>query len=583
MIPRTTSELDLVLGRMQKNGAPKDVMQKVLDAYKSQKQKLAAQSPTVSMVSGLADEVTNPAPEKAVTPAGRSTGIPRPEGEVTQGEIRPEVPEEEKGYFTKIKEGIGEGIQKGYALDKANEKLFEGKNLTGAAGALEDASAVIPKTIMKGVTKIGLPIVEGVAAALDPVIETALDVPLPMAMSTRKDGFEYFVTPREYFSEVSGEIPDSVKEAGKQKIMEINDWYQGQPDNIKTALKDTGAIGQVIATLLGGKAVAEGVKPLAEAGVKTAQEGLYKLSPFYENSKAVLNDTKLSKIESALGEAIDKGIKPGLSGGKKTIGGLEKWKSDAVSAVKTIVANKGNLKLVDEFGDAVEGVPQNLKQFSDAIQQTKKSIFDNYSALTEKAGGTGVMVDLNKITSELEKVASNKVLQTQKPEIISYVKSKIDLLKDVTYSPQEAEEAVKVLNQSLESFYRNPSYDTASKAYVDSLVVNNLRKELDDTIASATGKEYQALKNQYSTLKSIEKDVVHRTLVDARKNVKGLIDFTDIFSGGEVVGGLLSMNPTMVAKGVFQKGIKEYFKFLNDPNTQIKKVFQKAEESAVLK
>ena len=68
------------------------------------------------------------------------------------------------------------------------------------------------------------------------------------------------------------------------------------------------------------------------------------------------------------------------------------------------------------------------------------------------------------------------------------------------------------------------------------------------------------------------------TLRDARKNSKGLIDYTDIFSGGQVVSGILSGNPAAIASGVTQKSISAYFKFLNNPNRAVKQMFESADK-----
>jgi len=70
---------------------------------------------------------------------------------------------------------------------------------------------------------------------------------------------------------------------------------------------------------------------------------------------------------------------------------------------------------------------------------------------------------------------------------------------------------------------------------------------------------------------------MNRILVDARKNKKGFFDLTDVLTGGEITAGVLSGNPTMIAKGFAGRGIKEYIKLLNDPNRIVKKMFSKLE------
>jgi hypothetical protein len=81
------------------------------------------------------------------------------------------------------------------------------------------------------------------------------------------------------------------------------------------------------------------------------------------------------------------------------------------------------------------------------------------------------------------------------------------------------------------------------------------------------------LKRSYGALKTIEKDVVHRSIVDARKNVKGLIDFSNMATASEFVGGVMSANPAMLGSAAAIQGTKWYLKRLNDPNRMVKNMF----------
>jgi hypothetical protein len=42
------------------------------------------------------------------------------------------------------------------------------------------------------------------------------------------------------------------------------------------------------------------------------------------------------------------------------------------------------------------------------------------------------------------------------------------------------------------------------------------------------------------------------------------VDFSDIFTGGDLMAGAISGNPALFFKGLVGKGIKEYTKFLNN-------------------
>lgn len=288
--------------------------------------------------------------------------------------------------------------------------------------------------------------------------------------------------------------------------------------------------------------------------------------------------TKLANsqtLNNIVRKGIEKGIRPSIEG-NRTAPQQQKYMGNAVSAVKSIVANKENLQLTDEFGETIKTLPQNLKQFGQAIDQTKRNIFTQYNTMAQQAGEVGANVDLRPISNELVKASNDKVLNTMAPATAKYAAERAQALSKVgQFTADEAQNAIAIANQSLEAFYKNPGYDTASKAYVDALVVNRLRNSLDSVIEGVSGPGYQDLKRQYGALKAIEKDVNRRSIVDARRNDKGLIDFSDIFSGSEMVRGVLSMNPSTVAAGGTAKLIARLYKLKNDPNRIVKGMFDK--------
>lgn len=211
------------------------------------------------------------------------------------------------------------------------------------------------------------------------------------------------------------------------------------------------------------------------------------------------------------------------------------------------------------------------------MEQTKKAIFEKYDTLAKQTGKAGVTIPVSPISKELDSVIGNKALALTNPKAIQYAKELQDRLSSTgELDATTAQEVVQNYNKSLEAFYRNPTYDTASQAAIDAMVANNMREVLDQRISSLTGSEYAALKGQYGSLKSIERDVIKAALRDSRKNVKGLIDFTDIFSGGQLVHGILSLNPATISQGLTAKAIAAFYKHLNDPNRAIKNMFDAA-------
>ena len=291
-----------------------------------------------------------------------------------------------------------------------------------------------------------------------------------------------------------------------------------------------------------------------------------------------LTKTSEAQIEQSVLTKFEKGVKP-LINAKMTPAKLENYRGDVINAVKTIKANKQNLSFNDVSGETITGqTPKSLQELADAIEQTKKATFEQYNAAAQQAGKSGLEIDLNPIASELDSVINNKSLALTNPKAVKYaIETQQRYIAAGKLDAVSAQDVIQNYNKSLEAFYRNPTYDTASQAAIDAMLANKVRTALDDGITGLTGEQYGVLKKQYGSLKSIEKDVIKASLRDARKNVKGLIDFTDILNGGQVVHGLLALNPATMASGIAGKAIAEFYKYLNNPNRAIQSMFEAAD------
>lgn len=290
---------------------------------------------------------------------------------------------------------------------------------------------------------------------------------------------------------------------------------------------------------------------------------------------AVKIDTNISK---AIDHGINKAIRPSVVK-KELHGQVVAYRNKARTAVHEIVKNKDNLNMLDESGARVEGLPKTLDQFSQAIEQTKRGIFVEYDNLAKQSGKVGVKIDLGSIANKIDPAVRSKVLADLSPETIEYAVGRMEVLTERGfYTAAETQEAIQLLNQTLEKFYRDPSPKMKGQAFVDALIANNLRKSLDTAINNVTGKNYQALKNKYGALRTIEKDVTKRSIVDARKNMKGLIDFSDVYTGYHITKGILAAEPSTAIAGGIAKTIAHYMKLRNDPNRIVKNMFGDVEK-----
>jgi hypothetical protein len=283
------------------------------------------------------------------------------------------------------------------------------------------------------------------------------------------------------------------------------------------------------------------------------------------------------EVQSTIVKTFDTAIKPNLAS-KQTPAQRAQYEAQVSQAVESITNNVENLRLIDEAtGETISKLPENLKEFVDALEQTKQSIFKQYDDLATRAGQSGAQIDTIRVANELDAILNSRALKLSNPESIRYAQDVRDrLLSTKALSAIDAQDVIRNYNNSLDAFYRNPTPEGLSRNAVDALVANQLRQALDAEIDALTGANYQGLKREYGALKAVERDIMRAYNRDARRNQKGLIDFTDVLTGGQVVSGILSMNPAAIGQGIAGKAIAGAIKMINDPNRKVRQIFQEA-------
>lgn len=372
-------------------------------------------------------------------------------------------------------------------------------------------------------------------------------------------------------------------------LNKVNDFFDKHPDAKTFILQDLPTFINTASMGLGGGEV-KGTNPIEVA------------KPFVNEVKNVASDIRAvgdnavtpapkAPKNNVILDEYTRSIKPSIAG-KNSEAQIKAYQDKVLSGVDTILNNKNKLAFTDADGNVLKGeAPKSVDEFSQAIAQTKRAVFNEYDALNKASGAKGGAVDPRVVTADLDTIIGDASLGIAKPEAVAYANSLKDrLLYETQTNPDGTtvktarpsldtnvvQNLIEHWNQSLKAFYKNPTYDTASRAAIDALVANKFREALDSTIAKTEGPGYQELKNKYGALKAMEADVAKRQQVFARRNAKGLIDFGDIFSGQQVVHGILTLNPQQIATGLTGKAIQTFLKWKNNPDRGIQKMFDEA-------
>lgn len=318
--------------------------------------------------------------------------------------------------------------------------------------------------------------------------------------------------------------------------------------------------------IVGGAGVLKGVGPLVKGGVTAAKD----VAKVLTKKTAAEIDTAI-KNEVAFG--IERAIKPAKTGGQtyaKTMGSegsegiYDKW----TTGIKGIIEDAPTMEGVDLQN-------MDVAKLSNAIGQRKRNLLAKTEAI--KSGAAGVVGDTTPIIKELEDfIAKAQKGSSYTPAQITYAEKKLQFFKEnPKMSPIDLDQDIINYNKQLAPFYRNPSYADAGNAAVDARIVRLERNILDDTINNVSGKgdEYRALKHEWGGLTSIENDVEKASRKIAQKT--NALDFYDIMSGGFILSGLLTMNPTALITSTGVEVAKRFAKMQKDPNRQIKNMFRK--------
>lgn len=280
------------------------------------------------------------------------------------------------------------------------------------------------------------------------------------------------------------------------------------------------------------------------------------------------------EVSKVIREGINKGIKPYFSSTAST-GQRKSYMQKAEEAVAYLRENPPNL-VDDATGVSAVRAPKNRVELLSAIEQGKAAIFKQYDDIAKTATEAGARFDAAPIVSKLETLSDDLAYS---PSVRQHAKNLIAEISELNgASPSVVQGRIKEMNAELSPFFLGRT--DKAKAQIEASVAKLMREQLDASIEAAGGSGYQALKNQYGALSTIERDVARQVAVELRRNPKGLIDFTDIFTGADMLEGIITANPGALVRGAAGKGIKAIMKGLNDPNRYIRNMFEVGKESA---
>lgn len=283
-------------------------------------------------------------------------------------------------------------------------------------------------------------------------------------------------------------------------------------------------------------------------------------------------------IDRSLARAYRRGVRPSIPG-SRDYQGMQIQDQRITTAVDSIIDARHNLRLKDANGfDVPSGqLPQSLEQFSQAIDQLKKEVFQQYDAMAMQQGGQGVRVPLAPAIKKLEELTAAPEVRDIAPEVARDAMAQAQRLAQAgSYSPLEAQHVIEALNDQLKSLQKGGGTKEAySHTTMMSQLLGTLRASVNDAMAAGLGDpRYQALRARYAALSSIEEDVARAAAKDAAKQPGGLPSaLTNTAYWINAIHGVVTLDPTAILRAGAIKGAETIVRRMRNPNRAVSRLF----------
>ena len=247
---------------------------------------------------------------------------------------------------------------------------------------------------------------------------------------------------------------------------------------------------------------------------------------------------------------------------------LQQYNSKAADAMIGMAQDKSSLGLVDPILGPIARNPETLAELSTGTKNKMKGVWDKIVGLQAQAGESGYIAPLDDVYDELSKIVKSKSAKTVSGETVNYADQTIKNI--VEQYPQgmtipDMQDMIGRLNVKT----ANGAIIPTGQAEVDSAMVKILRKKLDDAVDTYAGPGHRALKDEYTSLKAVEKGITHAAAKEAEK--KSSMNFLDIISSAGTLHALTSGGST-VPYLALEAG-NTVRKMLNDPQKNMIKMF----------
>lgn len=229
------------------------------------------------------------------------------------------------------------------------------------------------------------------------------------------------------------------------------------------------------------------------------------------------------------------------------------------------------LAVLKKYGGFDPKVSEDI--FDDSIKgliKAKETVFKTYDDIARESGDQGLRIEVSSLTKPLEKYIKGITTSPKRSRAIRIMSELDRNFPDGKATPVQIQEYIKLLNEELGGLAGGAEKGAVG---VVSDFVKNTTDTLDNEI-SKLGSQYKSFRKEYAGLKSIEDALVRQYQKAMRQKGSGLAEYSDMFANAELINGLITANPGLVAKSLTMRGISSLIKRGNNPETYLRKAFE---------
>lgn len=220
--------------------------------------------------------------------------------------------------------------------------------------------------------------------------------------------------------------------------------------------------------------------------------------------------------------------------------------------------------------------PTSLKDYADAVYDTKKKVWEEINKNLQLGQDTGKEIDLVEIAIKILDRAEDPALLRTNPnaakQLTTIAENLVQQGNDVGIL--EAERMKQLLNAELDGLFGELDLSKQAKE-AKKLITREIGDQLNKKLSDLPD-EFKGLKTKYGSLSSIEDDILKRAIVFERQNPEGL---ADILTKTEAAAELVFGNTKSRLRAIARLTMGNRLKKANDANELIKRAFEKLSSS----